>query len=436
MLTKEENDLLTRTGPGTPGGDLLRSYWQPVALSRELKADEPLPLTHLGQSLVMFRDAQGSPRLLTRYCPHRGVDLSYGRVEDNGIRCIYHGWLMDGTGKCVERPCEPPHLRTKGNIRIGSFPCHEAAGVILAYVGRGEPPPLPNFHFLSGPAENTFAMKAHQECNYLQGNEGNIDPSHLSFLHRFLPEGVSASMNLRSGALNDVLASDQSPDIRVAETPFGLRINSARAFKEGTRWVRLTNFLMPNAAAIQGSPVLDPRKQPISPNCYYQINWHVPIDDHTHWKYVISHRFDGPVDPEFLMSSYDQVGPDFRVPRTRANRFNQDREEMRKRSFAGLGMSFFVHDKCVIETQGDGPIMDRSTENLGTSDRAIVAMRRLLLKAITDVKEGRDPRMIDRSGETDPLKDLAIYSKEVPNELDLESNWWQEHFHNGRPLLK
>ena len=432
MLSKESNELVSRTGPGTPGGAMMRAYWQPAALSRELKSGLPLRVRLLGEDLVMFRDAAGKPQLISRFCPHRRTDLSFGRVEDGGIRCIYHGWLMDGRGRCLQRPAERgagAHSPTPPLME--AYPCHEAGGVILAYLGHGTPPDLPRLHFLSAPEEQTFTMKVLQECNYLQGNEGNLDPAHLSFLHLFMPEGVKSSLNERSGSLNDILANDAAPEIGVSETSYGLRIISSRASQPGRRWVRITNFLMPNAAAIHGSPLTNPRTNPISENCGYQINWHVPIDDVNHWKYVVAHRFDGPVDVEFLQRGFGSIGPDFVMPRNRANDFMQDREEMQSRSFAGLGPSFFVHDKCVIEAQGG--IIDRSQEHLGSTDLAVVKMRRQLLQAIGEVREGRDPRMVDRAGARNSLEDLTVLSVDMPADVDLSQPWWKEYFEGGKP---
>ena len=430
MLKTADNELLTHTGPGTPGGAMMRAYWQPAALSRELNADEPLPITLLGEELVMFRDQAGKPQLIGRACPHRMVDLSYGRVEDGGLRCIYHGWLMDGRGRCIHQPGEPAGSTFKDKIRTTAYPCHEAAGLILAYMGDGEPPKLPGLPFINGKPEQTFTMKVHQECNYLQANEGNIDPQHLSYLHRFLPGG--AERNNDSG-INSIVSSDPSPEICVVETPYGLRISTARAHKPGRRWVRITNFVMPNASAIHGSPLTNPRANPVPENCGYQMNWHVPIDDGNHWKYVIAHRFDGPVDQDFMMSNFADVTAEYFMPLTRKNRYKQNRPEMKAVSFAGLGPSFFVHDKCVTEVQGT--IMDRSQEHLGYTDRAVILMRKQMLDAVAATASGRDPMMVQRNGDPDPLAELTVLSVEVPAELDISADWWTPYFEGNRPKL-
>ena len=191
MPIANETDLLTRTGPGTPGGNLLRRYWQPAALLEELPSDAPpLPIRLLGEDLVLFRDDRGNPGLLGIHCSHRGADLSYGRVEDGGLRCIYHGWLYDIHGRCIEQPGEPQGSTFHQRIRHPAYPCIEQAGIIFAYLGPGEPPLLPAYDALTAPDARRFVTKVFQDCNYLQANEGNFDPTHTSYLHRQFEQGV------------------------------------------------------------------------------------------------------------------------------------------------------------------------------------------------------------------------------------------------------
>ena len=145
MLTRPQNDLITLTNAGTPGGEMMRRYWHPVALSQELTADEPLATRILGEDLVLFRDPSGKPKLIGRYCPHRAVDLSFARLEPEGLRCVYHGWLISGEGRCLEQPGEPAASTFKDKIKHPAYPCSEAGGLILAYLGSGTPPRLPKF---------------------------------------------------------------------------------------------------------------------------------------------------------------------------------------------------------------------------------------------------------------------------------------------------
>src|SRR5712692_2862660 len=175
MLTREESDTLTRVGPGTPMGELIRRYWQPAALSEELPPDgPPVPVRLLGEDLVLFRDQQGRPGLLGIHCSHRGADLSYGRLGDGGLRCIYHGWLYDIHGNCLEQPGEPAGSTFHQRIRHTAYPCHEAGGLILTYMGPGTAPLVPNYQFLHAPDELRSTTKYFQDCNFLQGNEGNL----------------------------------------------------------------------------------------------------------------------------------------------------------------------------------------------------------------------------------------------------------------------
>ena len=295
MLNKEQNALITLTDAGTPGGELMRRYWQPVALSEELSADTPLPTRILGEDLVLFRDPTGQPRLIGRYCPHRGVDLSYGRLDKGGLRCIYHGWLMSGDGRCLEQPGEPAASDYKDKIRLPAYPCHEAGGLILTYMGPGRPPRIPALPFMACPAEQTWTTKIYHACNYLQGNEGNVDPQHLSFLH----VAFGAQNSLDPG-INDLIAGDVAPALDVEETAYGFRIFAIRHVGSDKKLVRITNFIMPNSSAFDGVPLFNPRKDSYQPNLGYQIHWHVPIDDGAHWKYAILYRYSGPIDREFV----------------------------------------------------------------------------------------------------------------------------------------
>src|SRR4051794_27335929 len=231
MLTQEENELITRVGPATPGGDFLRRYWQPVGLVEEIPSGgAPVPVRLLGEDLVLYRDDKDRVGLLGIHCAHRGADLSYGRLEDGGIRCIYHGWLFDRTGRCLEQPGEPAGSTFHERIRQTAYPCIERAGVIFAYLGPGEPPLLPDYEFLTVAEENRFVTKLFSDCNYLQGNEGNQDPVHLSFLHFIHSEEAQAS-NLLQGC-------DRVPRIEAEMTDWGVRIYAIR--REGTdkRFVR------------------------------------------------------------------------------------------------------------------------------------------------------------------------------------------------------
>jgi len=422
MLTREQNDLLTRTGPGTPGGDLLRRYWQPVALAEEMpEGAPPKALTILGEPLVLFRNGRGELGLMQRQCPHRGADLSFGRIEAAGLRCIYHGWVLDPAGRCVEMPTDPPQSPAKERVRHVAYPCREAAGLILAYMGPGEAPPLPLLPAFLAPPERVWSYKFFHECNYLQGSEGNVDPQHLSFLHRMVTPG--AAQDERSREVDALIAADVTPSIDIEETAYGLRLYAVRNTGPGEKYVRVTNFIMPNAAAFDGGPVHDPARVRPRPNVGYQMHWHVPIDDVSHWKFALVHSHDSPVDAEFQdrIIGRRTVTEPYNSPRRRDNGYLQDREEMRARTYAGLGFSFQEQDRFAVESQG--PVADRTREHLGASDRGVVAMRRQMLKAIEDIRAGRDPLMASRTPAANPLAEMCVVSETVPLDRDKRAVW-------------
>jgi phenylpropionate dioxygenase-like ring-hydroxylating dioxygenase large terminal subunit len=403
MLSSAQNELITQTGPGTPCGDLMRRYWQPVALSEELSDSEPLPVRILGEDLVLFRGEDGAVGLMQRLCPHRGADLSYGRVEDGGLRCIYHGWLFASGGKCLEQPGEPAGRSFAARLPFVSYPCREAGSLILAYMGPGEPPPLPAFPFFGGADdERVWTTKMLHECNYLQASEGNVDPQHLSFLHRFLVDETSLMPEL-----NRLLIADAAPELRVRQTGFGLEVLAVRNLPDGNHYVRITNFIMPNCSAFDGVPVLDRSVEPMRDNLGYQVHWHVPIDDYSHWKYTIIFRYDGKMDRDFQRNKqHENVSEDYRTPRRAENRYLQDRTEMKKSSYAGMGRKYYDHDKFATESQG--PIADRSKEHLGVTDKAVVAMRKQIFEAIEDVRKGQAP-LLARGGNPDPLTEMRVW---------------------------
>jgi len=421
LMTEEENLLLTRTGPGTPCGELMRRYWQPAALSEELPAGgAPLPVRLLGEDLVLFRDDAGRPGLLGLHCSHRGADLSYGRVEDGGLRCIYHGWLYDTEGRCLDQPGEPGGGQSKNSIRHPAYPCHEQAGVIFAYLGLGEPPLFPGYEFLSAPDKRVFAMKLFHECNYLQGNEGNIDLIHLSFLHyNYKNRGIGAGLgsqgedpeSFKSGKLGGRGAAPEVESTDAELTDYGLRSYKIRRNAGPDRYhLYVTEFVLPNFTAFPGSG-------------YdlggYSVNWHVPVDDACHWKYTFILSRSGPVDKNRLRRSRSEVTSDYRPVRNRNNRYLQDRGSMERESYSGIGLNFQDQDLSALE--GMGRVLDRAKEHLVPADRAVVAARKVLLNAIREVQEGRDPANVARDPKSNRFRIVAA-AEFVPAAKD-----WKAH---------
>lgn len=410
MISAEENKLLTETGRGTPCGELMRRYWQPVALSEELPArGAPLKVGILGEELVLFRDDAGTPGLLGLHCSHRGTDLSYGRIEDGGLRCLYHGWLYDVCGRILEMPGEPGGGAGRDEIRHPAYPCRETGGVIFAYMGPGEAPLLPNYDFLTVPEPQRTVTKAHYQCNYLQANEGNIDPVHLSFLHQYLEEARPPLQRIVRGSDatdNTLLKKDIAPTIEVEVTDYGLRIYTTRNSGSDKHYLRITNFIMPNLSAFGGATVGEG----------YAVHWHVPIDNNRHWKYIFGFNSKRPLDPEIREKNRAELTPEYHLARNQANRYQQDRESMKTKSFTGIGFNFQVHDAFATESQGS--IQDRTNEHLVLSDKAIVAARKLLLNAINDLKEGRDPQHVIRDPARNRFSHIVVLSELVPSSTD------------------
>ncbi len=412
-MLREENDLLTRTGPGTPCGELMRRYWQPAALAEELPAGAaPLAVTLLGEELVLFRDDRGQLGLLHRHCAHRGADLSYGRLEDGGLRCIYHGWLYDINGKIVDMPGEEDCGKSfRASICHKAYPVTERAGVIFAYMGPGEPPFFPSYQFLNAPQDHTFAIKLYSDCNYLQGNEGNIDLAHLSFLHynnnTLKRYGVGAELE----RLNSRGAAPGQESYDAELTEYGVRSYKIwRNAKPGYYHLYVTEFVLPNLTTFGGGGYAMGG---------YSVNWHVPIDDMRHWKYTFMYSTTGPISAETLRRSRAQMTPDYRPINNRANRYNQQRQTMQQEGYSGMGLNFQIQDLCV--TEGMGPIMDRTKEHLTPMDRPMLAARKVLLSAMRGLETGREPANVARDEQRNRFPLVAC------EDLVPESTPWKEY---------
>jgi phthalate 4,5-dioxygenase oxygenase subunit len=412
-MLPEENKLLTETGAGTPCGELMRRYWQPAALSEELPpGGAPLPMILLGEELVLFRDKRGRLGLIDGHCAHRGADLSYGRVEDGGLRCIYHGWLYDAKGKIIDMPAEEDGGRSfRDSICHKAYPVEERGGAIFTYMGPGQPPSFPSYQFLNASSERTFAIKLYSECNYLQGNEGNIDLAHLSFLHynhkTLARYGVGAEVE----QLDSRGAAPGKEAYDAELTDYGVRSYKIwHHAKPGFYHLYVTEFVLPNLTTFGGAGYAMGG---------YSVNWHVPIDDARHWKYTFMYSTRDPISMETLRRTRAQMTPDYRPLNNKANRYNQQRQSMQQEDYCGLGLNFQIQDLCV--TEGMGPIMDRAKEHLTPMDRPIITARKLLLNAIRDLQKGREPVNVARDPERNRFQLVAC------EDLVPESMPWKEY---------
>lgn len=412
-MLADENEKMTRTGPGTPAGAWMRSYWQPVALTEELEGPRPVVAVRLlGEDLVLFRDESGSLGLVDRRCAHRGADLSLGRLEDGGLRCYFHGWLFDGAGRCRETPAEPVGSTLASRVTLTSYPVRECNGVVWAYLGQGEPPNLPALDCFLAPAKYTFAFKGYLDCNWLQALEVGIDPAHASYLHRFEQDddtGDAYGKQFRNVSLGTdlpmtrILREYGRPEILNARTEYGQRIVALRRIdgegRDGSAThVRITHQVFPHGITIPLSAAMS------------ITQWHVPIDDTSCYWYAMFTSLDQPVDRRTMREQRLEgiTLPDYKPVRNRANQYLFDPEEQKTSTYTGLGQDINVHDQMAVE--GQGLIHDRTREHLSRSDKAIVTYRRMVLAAIDAVAAGESPELL--------LKDTADVESRGPIPLD------------------
>ncbi|QBF33009.1 aromatic ring-hydroxylating dioxygenase subunit alpha [Thalassococcus sp. S3] len=411
MISQALNDSLTRVGPGSDAGSVLRHYWQPAALSDELISARPVvPVRLLGEDLVLFRDSAGKLGLIDRHCPHRGADLCYGRLEDNGLRCPFHGWHFDRTGQCVEQPGEPEGSHMHENIRATSYPVIEKNGIVWAYMGPGDPPAFPNLDCFRAPDSHVFAFKGLWECNWLQAMEVGIDPAHASFLHRFLQDedpADSYGKQFRDKAGNTeipmtkLLRDYPRPEIRVDEMEYGLKLTALRHMEDGRTHVRITNQIFPEAICIPMS-----REMTIT-------QWHVPVDDTTCYWYSMFTSFKDPVNKTLMREQRlkEHRLPDYAPLKNARNNYGYDPEEQARETYTGMGLDINVHDQWAVESMGR--IQDRTREHLGKTDVGIIRYRRMLRDAIAKVKDGQAEALpmrggVDPQGIFGPLSNDAI----------------------------
>jgi phthalate 4,5-dioxygenase len=414
MLSKEENDLVTQTGPDTPGGDFMRHYWHPVGLSSELTpAGAPIARRILGEDLLLVRDEAGRVGLMGLLCAHRCADLSYGRVEAGGLRCLYHGWLYDVTGRVLEMPAEPPESTYKDRVRQLAYPCIERGGLIFAYLGTGEPPLLPNYEFLGYPEEHRLLSITFLNCNWLQSFEGEIDPSHLSYLH--VPIGKVDTRPVPGGSkpADELYKVDGHPKLDIEKTDYGMRCFSVRKTGGGQQYLRITNFILPHMSAIIGN------EGRIGEG--YNAHWHVPMDDTHHLR--IDYVFNRLHAPDKVRNDVaaGEIRPDGFLVRNASNRYLQDREEMKTATYTGMGPYFPAHDAWA--TESPGPIHDRRREHLATSDVCIIGARRILIDAIHGVQNGETPPHVIRNEADNDMSDIAVISAIIPDTVDYKTGW-------------
>ena len=411
MLSQEDNDLLCRVGPGTPMGNLMRQYWVPAIRSDELPAPDcsPLRIRLLGENLIGYRTTSGAVGLMQNACPHRGASLFFGRNEEEGLRCVYHGWKFDVTGACADMPSEPSESNFKSKVRAVAYRTHERGGIVWAYMGTREtPPPLPDMEatFLNADPERISVL--HRPCNWMQGLEGELDTVHAAFLHWGFDEpgekGTFSYYHMKNRA---------GPRLVTRDTEFGTAYGAYRPAEDDTYYWRIGYALFP-FYAMQANGEMGP---------IAKMNAYVPMDDENTLQWEVAVRTDGgPNRGKFpIIRSAEQVQANsrgarylphtsdwfgrFNIEQCLANDYLIDREaQAGRRSFSGIN-GIRQQDMAVTETMG--PIYQRTNEHLGTTDQMIIRTRRRWINAAKALRDhGTLPPGIDaprlyrqRSGE-------------------------------------
>jgi len=376
MLSHEDNELLVRVGPGSKMGDLIRRYWLPAVLTSELAENDgkPVRVRLMGEDLVAFRDSNGKVGLLEEQCPHRGASLALAVNEECGLRCLYHGWKFNADGECTDVPTEPESSTLKSRIRAIAYPTREAGGVVWAYMGPTESmPAFPEFEWLKMDGKHAVPFKVMEDCNYAQAVEGTIDSAHAGVLHRVVAWNEPGKF---------AHERDLNPTLEIEYTPYGLRYGAVRDLDHDPNQahVRITQVVLPFFTLIPQDGA-GPRKDRRLANAF------VPRDDTSTWH--IQWFFDPTkeIEVEFRIEEgghwYDE---NFRKKLNIDNWYMQDRAEMKKPDGLMSGIKgIMTQDHAVSETQGR--ILNRTKEHLGTSDMAVVAWRRMMLRSARTLAE-------------------------------------------------
>jgi phthalate 4,5-dioxygenase oxygenase subunit len=384
MVTREENELMTRVEGDAPLGRLMReNYWIPFALSSNLvMGDAPTPVRLFGENYVAFRSANGRVGFFDELCPHRRASLALARVEENALRCIYHGWKIDVAGCVVECPTQTVRPeRFTASVRVAHFPVHEAGNIAWVWLGGGNAPPFPDLPCSGDHGVDTSFTFSVIPCNWLQGFENGLDSVHGTILHKSwigdIIEEKSGSMDVEGVAL----AQSAAPRYETEDAPFGMRAASLRPAGDGRTYVRIAHFFFPLVIVV-----------PTGFGGLTHFFAFAPVDDTNHLLFF-GNFGETPRSPKELGGVREDFEPDPRdytgFQGDRSNRWGQDRDLMASGHFTGFGRSAMDEDAAVQVSMG--PIVDRTRENLSASDVAVAQARRLILDAIVAAEGGELP---------------------------------------------
>jgi len=380
MLSKHDNELVTRVGPGAPMGEYFRRFWLPALVSSELPAADcpPVRLRLLGENLIGFRVTSGQVGIIQNACPHRGASLFFGRNEEEGLRCVYHGWKFDCSGQCIDMPSEPAESNFKTKIKATAYPTYERSGLIWVYMGPADlQPEFPEYEWNMVPESNVRFSRRLQENNYLQGVEGGIDSSHVPFLHGQQWGAIPAP--------NNYSARDKSPRLTLERTEYGFVYGAERNGESDSHYWRITPFLLPFFTVIPGQLEGDGEDK-----TYSGHGW-VPMDDENCWMVTYSWNPKRPLREGEGHPAHDVVTDSRSLRPTVQNADNDygiDRDVQRTKSFTGINNGS-IQDAAIQETMGS--IFDRTLEHLGTTDSAIIQLRRFYLEQAREILEGGEP---------------------------------------------
>jgi len=421
MLTKEDNDILTRVGAGTPMGNLLRRYWTPALLSTEVPEPDspPVRVRLLGEDLIAFRDSNGDVGLVANACPHRGASLFFGRNEEAGLRCVYHGWKFDTSGACVDMPSEPAESNFKSKVRVLAYPTHESGGVIWTYMGSKETMTgFRNFGTDDLPKEEWRAAKMYSSCNWVQSMEGNMDTAHISWLHQYFgildtpDDGSDVAGGYPTNAMSwKFWAHDRAPGLELQDTWYGYRYAGLRKTPNGNMHARISAFCIPYTTVVASVPFGQ------------NSGLFVPIDDVSCWRWNFATSSNKPMMASEIWRRGSLAGSTFpanypyfgagglgarpnqngtasplgfngqRGREWNAENDYQINRELQKTTLY-TGIENFVSQDCMV-TESAGAIWDRSQEHLGTTDKSIIKMRQVLINAAKDLQRGIEPPATD-----------------------------------------
>ena len=387
MLTPRNNELITQTGPGTPMGEYLRRYWIPALTTSELAEPDspPLRLKLLGEALVAFRTTSGEVGLIQENCPHRGASIFFGRNEEDGLRCVYHGWKFDTKGDCVDMPSEPAESNFKSKVHATAYPTLERGGFVWTYMGPAElMPELPQYEWTMVPDDHVVTSRRIQNCNFLQAVEGGIDSAHVPFLHGILDPKE------RQAPSRKYLYGDLAPRLMVEETDYGFAYGAQRDAEDDSYYWRFTPFMLPFFTVIPGFAPSN-ESQEAEDLTYSGHGW-VPQDDGSCWMFTYSWNASRPLrETEGHPAHYVELQPGKLIPTASPeNDYFINRDVQRTQTYTGIANGS-IQDAAIQESMG--AVFDRTQEHLGTTDRAIIALRNLYLDAVRDLLEGTEPSL-------------------------------------------